>query len=125
MPEWLGWVRLGAAALLFAVSLLATFRIPHGALWIPAVAAIECCQGFAVYNLGNSNPVTLRDLIDRIGKVVGRAPKIRQEPFQPGDVETTFADISRAQQALGYNPRVPINTGLEQMYAWLQNHQYR
>jgi UDP-glucuronate 4-epimerase len=73
---------------------------------------------FRVYNLGGSKPVMLSDMIAMIGKVVGRTPRIRQLPMQPGDVERTYADLTRSRAELGFHPQTPFAEGLEKQWAW-------
>ncbi len=82
------------------------------------IRAVERCKSHHLYNLGNSNPIELRHLIDSIAAALGKAPIIRQLPEQPGDVRQTYADIGRAAHELGYLPKTPINEGLEQYVAW-------
>jgi len=73
---------------------------------------------FRIFNLGGSQPVTLRDLIDAIAGVVGREPRIKTLPMQPGDVTRTFADLTRSRAELGFEPTTPLTEGLEQQWAW-------
>jgi UDP-glucuronate 4-epimerase len=82
------------------------------------VGAIDHPEPFGVYNLGESRTVQLRTLIDLIGKNVGKTPRIRPMPEQPGDVKRTFASIDRAKKALGYAPRVAIEDGVREFVAW-------
>ena len=82
------------------------------------VRAIERCVTHHVYNLGNSNPIELRVLIDSIAKALGKTPVIRRLPEQAGDVRQTFADIHRASSELGYSPKTPFDQGLDQYVAW-------
>jgi UDP-glucuronate 4-epimerase len=82
------------------------------------VRAIERCAGYHIYNLGNSDPVKLKDLVAAIGHALGKAPVINRLPEQPGDVRQTYADISRAENELGYSPKTPISEGLAQYVAW-------
>jgi UDP-glucuronate 4-epimerase len=84
------------------------------------VRAVEHCSGHHLYNLGNSDPVTLRDLIAMIGEAVGKTPVIQQFPEQPGDVRQTYADISRASAELGYQPQTPFCEGLRRYVAWMR-----
>ncbi len=72
------------------------------------VRAVDRCQSHHLYNLGNSNPIELRHLIDAIASALGKAPIIQHLPEQPGDVRQTYADISRAGNELGYSPKTPI-----------------
>jgi UDP-glucuronate 4-epimerase len=82
------------------------------------LAALRHLDGFAVYNIGDSQPVTLDGLVDAIERATGLSAERRYLPAQPGDVRTTFAEISRAQERLGYRPQVDLATGLGRFVAW-------
>lgn len=75
-------------------------------------------HGYRVWNLGGSSPITLTGLIDAIGRVVGRPLAIEQRPAQPGDVERTWADLTRSQKDLGYKPGTPLEAGLKAQWDW-------
>jgi UDP-glucuronate 4-epimerase len=75
---------------------------------------------FDVLNLGNSHPVRLAELVKLLEKITGRRASRQQLPEQPGDVPITWADISKAKQLLGYDPRTPIEKGLEQFVTWFR-----
>lgn len=75
---------------------------------------------FEVFNLGNSNPVTLRELIALIEKTLGKKAKVVKKPMQKGDVERTYADISKAKKILGWEPKTRIEDGLKVMAKWLK-----
>ncbi|MBC8085413.1 MAG: GDP-mannose 4,6-dehydratase, partial [Hymenobacter sp.] len=75
---------------------------------------------YQTINLGNSSPVKLRDLITAVGEAVGITPVLDPRPMQAGDVEITYADISKARQLLGYAPRTALPEGLRQFVAWLR-----
>ncbi|PIS38563.1 MAG: epimerase, partial [Nitrospirae bacterium CG08_land_8_20_14_0_20_52_24] len=62
--------------------------------------------------------ITLRDLIALIEKNLGRDAVIRNMPDQPGDVPVTFADITRARELLGYDPKVKIEEGISRFVEW-------
>lgn len=85
------------------------------------MAAIDHCRGYHIYNLGNSNPVALRDLITAIENALGKKALIKQLPEQPGDVERTFADITAARQDLSFEPRTDLSTGLKRFVEWLRS----
>ena len=57
-------------------------------------------------------------MINTIGQVVGVEPKIKQLPMQPGDVDRTFADISKAKKLIGYNPKTSFKEGIERFIKW-------
>ncbi len=74
-----------------------------------------------IWNLGGSQPVTLRALIDAIGGVVGNPPRVRQLAMQPGDVQRTWADLTRSRAELGYEPKTSFEDGLKRQWAWTQS----
>lgn len=82
------------------------------------IGAIDNPNGYRVYNIGNHNTVTLKRLIETIGEALGVEPKIVVKPTQPGDVERTWADISRASEELGYEPTTSIEDGVAKFVAW-------
>lgn len=73
---------------------------------------------YEILNLGNSSPVSLKEMIDIIGQVVGVEPKIKQLPMQPGDVDRTFADVSKAKELIGYEPKTSFKEGIENFVKW-------
>ena len=80
--------------------------------------ALDHSKGYRIYNLGESHTVSLRDLVDAIGRATGKQPRVDWQPMQPGDVVRTFADVSRAREELGYDPRVGLDEGLARFVAW-------
>ena len=84
------------------------------------VAATERCDGYNIYNLGNASPVSLSELIAAVEKALGKKAKIDRQPMQPGDVNRTYADITRAKADLGYEPGTSFEQGLERFVAWLR-----
>lgn len=87
------------------------------------VAALRYNTRYDVFNLGNSNPVTLTHLISALEEVLGVKAKLDRLPDQPGDVPITFADIAKAGAQLGYRPETPIRKGLQAMADWLRQRQ--
>lgn len=84
------------------------------------VAALRHSTPFDVFNLGNSSPVRLDELIEALERALGVKAKLDRQPEQPGDVPVTFADISKAREILGYEPSTPLWKGLGLMAAWLR-----
>ena len=84
------------------------------------IAAMEKCNGFQVYNLGESQPITVNELIDEIEKALGKKAIREYKPRQPGDVERTFADVTKASNDLGYNPSTSLRDGLMKFTSWLK-----
>jgi len=85
------------------------------------VAAMEKCDGFTIYNLGESQPITVNDLIDEIENALGKKAIREYMPRQPGDVERTFADVTKAANDLGYRPSTSLQDGLKKFTAWLRD----
>ena len=83
-------------------------------------AAMNKCKGFNIYNLGESSPIMVNDLITEIEEALGKKAVREYVPPQPGDVERTYADITKAAKELGYNPSTNIQTGLKNFAAWLR-----
>jgi UDP-glucuronate 4-epimerase len=81
-------------------------------------ASIEKVRGFEIYNLGNSNPVSLVGLVRLLENSAGRESCIKNLPMQEGDVVRTFADITKARDELGYNPEVDLETGINNYIKW-------
>lgn len=73
---------------------------------------------FDIFNLGESETVQLKDLIEKIEKALGKKAKINPLPEQPGDVPLTCADISKARKVLGYNPTTQLREGLPRFIEW-------
>jgi len=87
---------------------------------------IACTQkelGFEIFNLGESQTVTLSYLIEVIEKELGKKAVIDRQPPQPGDVPITFADISKARAKLGYNPHIKIEQGIKMFIEWFRKNQ--
>lgn len=77
------------------------------------------CDNYRIWNLGGSAPITLAHLVAAIERVSGLRAVIERKPPQPGDVERTFADLSRSRSELGFEPRTPLAEGLVRQWAWL------
>jgi UDP-glucuronate 4-epimerase len=84
------------------------------------VRSIDRCAGYKIYNLGESQPVSLADLIGLIETAMGRKAIIDRRPMQPGDVNQTYADVSRAGADLGYVPSTDMPTGLARFVEWFR-----
>ncbi len=68
--------------------------------------------------MGNGRPYLLSHFIQLVEKCVGKEAVIEILPEQPGDVDRTCADISKAQRLLGYNPQVPFEEGISRTVEW-------
>lgn len=75
---------------------------------------------YEIINLGNSSPVSLKDMVDTISKVLVVNPKLKYMPMQPGDVNITYADISKAKNLLGYEPKIEFEEGIRRFIKWVK-----
>lgn len=75
---------------------------------------------YEVFNLGNSYPVSLSDMVKTIEKITEKKANIHSLPLQPGDVTVTYADCSKAKQILGYEPKISFEEGMVQFIDWMK-----
>jgi UDP-glucuronate 4-epimerase len=75
---------------------------------------------FEVANRGESDTASLARLVDLLSRALGIEPRIDRLPPQPGDVQRTYADISRARRLLGYAPTTRVEEGIPRFVAWLR-----
>lgn len=73
---------------------------------------------YEIVNLGNSSPISLKEMINTIAEVLNKKPKIKEMPMQQGDVNITYADISKAKEMLNYDPKTPFKEGIEKFVKW-------
>lgn len=86
---------------------------------VEAAISYEQSQ-FEVFNLGESETVELRRLVEVLERVMGARAILDQQPEQPGDVPITYANIDKARRLLGYNPQTRIEAGIERFIAWFR-----
>ncbi|HOJ22630.1 MAG TPA: NAD-dependent epimerase/dehydratase family protein [Armatimonadota bacterium] len=72
------------------------------------------------YNIGGGSQVTVAEVLDLMGELLGRPVARQMLPAQPGDVRRTQADITRARTELGYEPTVGLREGLRRELEWLR-----
>jgi len=73
-----------------------------------------------VFNIGGGSRKTLNDIVKIIEDIIGKKVRVRYVEKQKGDVRHTYADISRANEELGYKPKTGIKNGLEREIEWLR-----
>lgn len=84
-------------------------------------AAERAPNGPRAYNLGSGAPVTLSELVAAMGRAAGRPVTVERAPVPLGDVDATFADISRARAELDWQPHIPLERGLATVVEWLSS----
>lgn len=71
-----------------------------------------------VYNIGDSKPVGLMQMIETLEQALGREAVKIMRPMQPGDVTATYADVSKLNALTGYEPKVLLSEGLPRFVRW-------
>ncbi|MFA7256292.1 MAG: NAD-dependent epimerase [Kiritimatiellales bacterium] len=89
---------------------------------VKAALFADGLEPYEIFNLGNSKPENLMDFIKTLAAALGVKPKMEMLPMQAGDVPITFADISKAQAKLGYDPSTPISEGLPVFVKWYKEY---
>jgi UDP-glucuronate 4-epimerase len=73
-----------------------------------------------IYNIGNSSPIEVLEVVRLIEQAVGRTATAEFLPMQPGDVLETYADVADLEQAVGFRPSTPIAEGIKRFVEWLR-----
>ncbi len=82
------------------------------------VKCLDADFKYEIINLGNNTPVKLNDFIATIEKVTGKKAKIAEKPIPQGDVNITYADISKAQKVFNYQPTTSLEEGMKSFLEW-------
>jgi UDP-glucuronate 4-epimerase len=77
---------------------------------------------YALFNIGNHQPVALPDYIAALETALGRKALTEPAPMQPGDVRVTYADTERLERATGFTPSTPLKAGLAKFAAWFKSY---
>lgn len=79
--------------------------------------------GYEIFNLGGGNqPVSLSTIIEKLESLLGKTARINNKPFHKADIDSTWADISKADQQLNWRPAIGLDEGLEQCVRWYRDH---
>jgi len=77
---------------------------------------------FRLYNIGNNNPVELREYISVLEDCLGKKAEQNLLPLQPGDVPDTYANVEALVQDTGYKPETTIQEGIANFVEWYQDY---
>jgi len=77
---------------------------------------------YRVFNIGNNRPVPLLDFIAALEEALGRKAKMQLLPIQPGDVQSTMADVTELESAVGFRPATTIREGIGRFVEWYENY---
>jgi len=75
-----------------------------------------------IYNIGNSAPEKLMDMIALLEELTGRVAEKQFTGMQPGDVPATFADVADLEDAVGFRPATPLREGLARFVRWFRDY---
>ena len=77
---------------------------------------------YKLYNIGNSSPVALMDMIGMLEDELGIKAKKNFLPMQPGDVPETFADVNDLRVDTGYEPKTSLEAGIAKFVDWFKSY---
>lgn len=77
---------------------------------------------YRLYNIGRGEPVKLLRFIELLEEALGREAEKDFLPMQPGDVESTHADVTALREAVGYRPEVSLEEGIGRFVAWYRDY---
>jgi UDP-glucuronate 4-epimerase len=83
------------------------------------ILSLDNSVGFNIYNIGGGKPIKLIDLIRVIENKLNKKAKIKFLESQPGDVDITYADSTKAEKFIGYKSKISIEEGVESYISWL------
>lgn len=89
------------------------------------ILALEKPLGFEIINIGNSSPLSLRELLSVFEKVIGSSAKVRIRPSNSVSSELNFADITKAKKLLDWEPKVSIEEGISKLISWFKDHRLK
>lgn len=75
---------------------------------------------YEILNLGESNTVSLKEMVETIENELKIEAKINKLPMQMGDVDKTYADIKKARELIGYNPETEFEEGIRKFVEWFK-----
>ena len=96
--------------------------IVSGVLAVLALPAPKATVPHRLFNIGNNKPERLMRFIDVLEQAIGKPAVRNMQPMQPGDVQSTAADVSRLTAATGWSPSTPIEVGLPRMVEWYRRY---
>ena len=82
--------------------------------------------GYEIINLGGGkNPISLKEIINKLENLLGKKANIDYQPFNKADMKETWADITKADKLLNWKPQIDIDEGLKRTVNWyMQNREW-
>ena len=129
------WGRPDMSPMLFANAILDDKPIPvfnHGDMQRDFTYVDDIVEGtlrvldhpqrYAIYNIGNHQPVGLLDYIAALERALGKKARLEMKPMQPGDVKATYADTAALARAVGFAPSTTLEQGLQRFADWFRQY---
>lgn len=88
------------------------------------IAAIDHADVGEAYNISGSQSASINEVLDLMREVTGEALPVDYRPARPGDQKETRGDITKAQEALGYEPKWSLTDGLKAQWEWQKAHRF-
>jgi len=76
--------------------------------------------GYEIMNLGGHEPITMNEMIGRLEEIIGCKANVRYLPFHKADMLSNLADVNKARQALGWEPAVNLEQGMQRLVEWYE-----
>ena len=82
--------------------------------------ALKKNTNYQVINIGNSKPISLKNLLSKVERATGKRAVVKTRPSAHASVESTCADITKAKKILGWEPKVSMEDGLLKFVSWFK-----
>lgn len=87
------------------------------------VAAVDRPLGYQIFNIGRGQPVLVNDFIRILEELAGQKANFVVKPKLAADVNKTYADITKARELLGYQPKVSVEEGVAAFWEWYKGNE--
>jgi UDP-glucuronate 4-epimerase len=89
------------------------------------VRALDAPANFDVFNIGNSHPVRIDEMVDTLGRALGKPVRTKFIPIPAGEMLLTHADVTKARHVLGYSAKVSFEDGIRRFVEWRKSRDER
>ena len=83
--------------------------------------ALDATGNFDIFNIGNSHPVRVDEMVNTLGRALGKPVRMKFVPTPAGEMVLTHADLAKANRILGYSPKVNFQEGIRRFAEWLNS----
>lgn len=89
------------------------------------ILALTSSFGYEIINIGNSQPVSLQELLSVFEKVTGVSPRIHNRPSHFASTNETYADNTKAKKLLGWEAKISIEEGIVKLITWFRENRLK